>query len=70
MKKREKPSRPGVKVLRGRVKQAAGILSGSRSLEREGARERMSGSLEIAVSRARKKVGRTIKKLGVLVEKK
>jgi uncharacterized protein YjbJ (UPF0337 family) len=46
--------------LKGRVKEAAGVLSGNKELESEGSRERASGALQESLGTARRKVGRLI----------
>jgi uncharacterized protein YjbJ (UPF0337 family) len=43
--------------VKGRVKEAAGTLTGNRKLEREGARQRAKGAAQERVGKARRKVG-------------
>lgn len=50
-------SRGTVTKLKGRVKEAAGILTGDRKLEQQGAQERTAGAVEEAVGKARRKAG-------------
>lgn len=50
--------------LKGRIKEAAGTLSGDRDLENEGADERASGALQEGLGRARRKVGEALEDLG------
>ena len=45
-----------VEQLKGRVREAAGIVTGNRTLEKEGSRQRAAGSLEETVGKARRKV--------------
>lgn len=46
-----------VKKVKGRVKEAVGIISGDSALEREGARQRAAGSVQESLGKARRKVG-------------
>lgn len=46
-----------VKNLTGRVKEAAGIITGNPELENEGAAQRVDGALDEGVGKARRKVG-------------
>jgi len=50
--------------VKGRVKEAAGILTGNESLEDEGAGDRQAGRTEEALGRARRKVGEAVEDLG------
>jgi uncharacterized protein YjbJ (UPF0337 family) len=45
---------------KGRVKEAAGVLTGDEELEREGQAEQAAGKLKQAVGRAKKKVEKVI----------
>lgn len=54
---RQRESRAKVKQLKGRVKQAAGIVTGNSALEREGSRQRAGGAVEETLGKARRKVG-------------
>ena len=42
--------------LKGRVKEAGGIISGNKDLEQEGADERSEGAVQEGLGRARRKV--------------
>jgi uncharacterized protein YjbJ (UPF0337 family) len=44
------------KNLKGRVKQAAGALTGNKKVEAEGAADRVAGAAQEAVGRAKKKL--------------
>ena len=48
------------KRIAGRIKQAAGTLSGNRKLEREGRTDRVSAEAEERLTQARGKVGEMI----------
>lgn len=50
--------------LKGRIKEAAGVVSGDQELEDEGANERAGGALQEGVGRVRRKVGEAIEDLG------
>jgi uncharacterized protein YjbJ (UPF0337 family) len=50
--------------LKGRIKEAAGTLTGNPDLESEGANQRAGGALEEGVGRARRKVGEAIEDIG------
>ena len=50
--------------LKGRIKEAAGTLTGDSELESEGANQRAGGSLQEELGRARRKVGEAIEDIG------
>ena len=50
--------------LKGRVKEAAGVLLDDDKLENEGADERAQGDVHEAIGKARRKVGEAIEDLG------
>ena len=43
--------------VKGRLKEAAGTITGDSELERKGARQRAKGAVEESVGKARRKVG-------------
>jgi uncharacterized protein YjbJ (UPF0337 family) len=55
--------------IKGRVKEAAGTLTGDKELESEGADERASGAVREQLGRARRKVGEAIEDLGKKVKR-
>jgi uncharacterized protein YjbJ (UPF0337 family) len=55
--------------LKGRVKEAAGIVTGDRTLERKGARQRAGGAVEEGVGKARRKVGEFVAGAAKAIEK-
>jgi len=57
-----------VKKLTGRVKEAAGIVTGNDVLEREGARQRAAGAAEENLGRARRKVGEVVGRIAKAVK--
>ena len=55
--------------LKGRVKEAGGIISGNPELEQEGAEERSKGAVQEELGHARRKVGEALEDLGKDVKK-
>ena len=53
-----------VENLKGRVKEAAGVLTGNRALEQEGANQRADGAVQEGVGKARRKVGDFVEDVG------
>ncbi len=53
-----------VENVKGRIKEAAGTLTGNPDLESEGAEQRAGGAVKEGLSRARRKVGEAIEELG------
>jgi uncharacterized protein YjbJ (UPF0337 family) len=54
---RKQEARGKVRKLQGRVKEAVGNITGNRTLEREGSRQRAEGAVQESVGKARRKVG-------------
>ena len=54
--------------LKGRVKEAAGIVPGDEELEKEGADERAKGAAREGLGKARRKVGEALEDLGEKIE--
>lgn len=67
MKKQE--ARGKVKKTTGKVKEAVGILSGNKKLEREGSRQRTKGAVQEGIGKARNAVSDALKSLGNAVSK-
>ena len=57
-------TRGKVTKLKGRLKEATGILSGDRKLENEGSSQRIEGAIEEGIGTARRKVGKLLGDLG------
>ena len=55
--------------LKGRVKEAAGVVTGNRHLENEGAAERTGGEIEAELGKARRKVGAALAGLGQAIKR-
>jgi uncharacterized protein YjbJ (UPF0337 family) len=55
--------------VKGRVKEAAGIVSGDEELENKGAAERAEGEARRSVGEARRKVGEAIEDFGKKVRR-
>lgn len=58
-----------VKKLKGRVKEAAGILTGNSKLEREGTQQRAAGAIQESVGKARRKVGEFVDDVAKAIKK-
>ena len=57
------------KNVKGRAKEAAGILTGNKNLESEGARERAEGVAQERIGNASRKVLEAIEDLGRKIQK-
>lgn len=62
-------SRGRLTKLKGRVKEAAGVLTGDRKLERQGAQERAAGAAQESVGKARRKVGELVTGIGKAIKR-
>jgi uncharacterized protein YjbJ (UPF0337 family) len=58
-----------VKKTKGKVKEAVGILSGDKKLEREGSLERAVGAVQEGLGEARRKAGKVVTDLGNAIKK-
>ncbi len=56
-------------TLKGRVKQAAGILIDDEKLEKQGSRDRTEGEARETVGKARRKVGEVLEDLGKKIKR-
>ncbi len=50
--------------MKGRIKEAAGIVTGNEKLEQEGSEERTEGAAQETIGKARRKVGEALEDLG------
>jgi uncharacterized protein YjbJ (UPF0337 family) len=66
---KQKEMRGKVKKLTGRAKQAAGIITGDKALERKGARQRAEGTVQENVSKARRKAGEFVERVAKAIKK-
>jgi len=55
--------------IKGRVKEAAGTLTGNEELESEGAEERAAGEAQEKIGRAHRKVGEAVEDLGKRIKR-
>ena len=55
--------------LKGRVKEAAGILIDDENLEKEGSRDRTEGEARETLGKARRKVGEALEDLGEKIKR-
>jgi uncharacterized protein YjbJ (UPF0337 family) len=58
-----------VKKAKGKVKEAVGILSGNKKMEREGSVERATGAVQEGLGKASHKVGEVLTNLGNAIKK-
>ncbi|HEX9736808.1 MAG TPA: CsbD family protein [Thermoanaerobaculia bacterium] len=58
-----------VKKLKGRAKEAVGIVTGDRALEREGSRLRTEGTVQEGLGKARRKVGELVDDVAEAIKK-
>lgn len=65
----DQETRGKVKKLKGKAKEAVGIISGNRKLEREGAHQRAKGAVQEGVGKARRKVGKALEGVASAVKK-
>jgi uncharacterized protein YjbJ (UPF0337 family) len=66
---RQQEIRGKVTRAKGSMKEAVGILSGNKKLEREGAVQRAEGSVDEGLGKARRKVGEALANLGNAIKK-
>jgi uncharacterized protein YjbJ (UPF0337 family) len=57
------------KNIQGRVKEAAGTLTGNRRLESEGASERTQGAIRDQAEKARRKIGEAVADIGKKIKR-
>ena len=57
------------KQVTGRVKEAAGILTGDKTMERKGAQERVEGKVEENLGKARRKIGEVVDDVAKAIKK-
>jgi len=62
-------TRGKVENLKGRVKEAAGVVTGDRALEQAGAKQRADGAVQENLGKARRKVGELVEEVGKAIKK-
>lgn len=62
-------SRGKLTKLKGRVKEATGVLTGDKKLESEGAQDRAAGAVQESVGKARRKVGELVTGVGKAIKR-
>ena len=55
--------------VKGRVKEAAGIITGNRELEKEGSQQRTAGAVQESIGKARRRVGELFEDVGDAIKK-
>jgi uncharacterized protein YjbJ (UPF0337 family) len=58
-----------VKKLKGRAKEAVGIITGNKKLEREGSRQKTEGAVQESLGQARQKVGNFVDRAAKAIKK-
>jgi uncharacterized protein YjbJ (UPF0337 family) len=56
----QQEARGKAKKLKGRVKEAVGIVTGDSALERKGSRQRAEGAFQESLGKARRKAGQLV----------
>ena len=62
-------ARGKAKKLKGRVKEAVGIITADSALERKGSRERAEGAVQESLGKARRKVGESVDAVAKAIKK-
>lgn len=65
----QEETRGKAEQIKGRVKEAVGIVTGNHKLEQEGAQERASGAVREGVGSARRKVGELVEDVADAIKK-
>lgn len=58
-----------VKQVKGRIKEAVGIVTGDKKLEKEGSHDRAVGGIQEAAGKATRKVGEAVEDLADAIKK-
>jgi uncharacterized protein YjbJ (UPF0337 family) len=58
-----------VKKMKGRAKEAVGIITGNKKLEREGSRQKTEGAVQESLGQAREKVGHFVDGVAKAIKK-
>ena len=62
-------TRGKVKKIQGRLKEAAGVVTGNRALERAGSLQRAEGAVQEGVGKARRNVGELVDGVAKAIKK-
>jgi uncharacterized protein YjbJ (UPF0337 family) len=62
-------TRGKVTKIKGEVKEAVGIVTGDRSLERKGAQQRAAGAAQESIGKAQRKVGEAVEAVAKAIKK-
>lgn len=62
-------TRGRIKTLKGRAKEATGIITGDSELEHAGSRERAEGTVQRTIGKAHRKVGEALEGLADAIKK-
>jgi uncharacterized protein YjbJ (UPF0337 family) len=65
----QQEKRGKVNQLKGRAKEAAGIATSDKALEREGSRQRTKGAVQESLGKARRKVGEFVDGVAETIKK-
>lgn len=65
----QEETRGKLNELQGRMKQAAGSITGNRELEQAGSRQRTAGAVQQSVGKARRKVGELVAEVANTIKK-
>jgi uncharacterized protein YjbJ (UPF0337 family) len=66
---RQQEVRGKVKNVKGRAKEAAGIITGDRALEQRGSGQRAEGAVQESLGKARRKVGELVDGIAKAIKK-
>jgi uncharacterized protein YjbJ (UPF0337 family) len=65
----QQEARGKVKKIQGRMKEAAGVITGNQELECEGSRQRAEGVVQESLGKARRKVGELVNEVAKAIKK-
>ncbi len=65
----QQETRGQVKKVKGKVKEAVGILTGDKKLEKEGSLDRAVGGIQEAAGKVTRKVGEAVEELADAIKK-
>lgn len=65
----QEETRGKAEQIKGRVKEAVGIVTGNRELEQQGAQQRAAGAVREGVGSARRKIGELVEDVADAIKK-